>query len=31
MNNEVISDEEFEWLRLSYNDLDTLTQPKKLF
>ena len=31
MNNEVISDEEFEWLRLSYNDLNTLTQPKKLF
>ncbi|MBQ9553734.1 hypothetical protein IJU97_01915 [bacterium] len=31
MQNEVIADEEFERLRLSYQDLQEITYPRKLF
>jgi hypothetical protein len=31
MNDEVISDEDFEWLRLSYETLSKITYPRKAF
>lgn len=31
MNNKIISDEDFEWLRLSYDQLWELTYPRKIF
>ena len=31
MNDEVISDDDFEWLRLSYEKLNSMTYPRKLF
>jgi len=27
MNNEIISDEDFEWMRTAYNQLSTITFP----
>jgi hypothetical protein len=31
MNDEKISDEDFEWLRLSYDELNNVTYPRKVF